>query len=215
MALHYPDQLIFGIAEIDQQHRDLYKMYNEFSDALEGGRGEVGVRQLFIQLEDVTLYHFRFEQRLIEKSNYPDAEAHLQEHIQTIETFSRFKSLINSDKLSKVLLMSIKRYLIRVLINHVKNSDLSLCNHLAKQKVELGDPISIGLANKQGKLIGEILVDLGVISNYTLVLALEKQKISGHKLGKVLIDMGAAKGEDIVEACAIQIGLLRFVGSGI
>lgn len=209
MPLQFPEELIFGIPEIDQQHRDLFDMYNNFSNALESGQGKEGVYELFSRLKEFTASHFRYEERLIRKSNYPNAELHLQEHLDVLNDLKQFKAIIYSEEVTMELLLAIKRRLIRLLVNHTKNCDLRLCRHLQGHQVEhLHDAPSVEESYKI-KRLGDILVDSHIISRYTLELALEKQSGSDRKLGEILIGMGAARSEDVIEACAIQLGFLQ------
>ncbi len=57
------------------------------------------------------------------------------------------------------------------------------------------------------KMLGEILVDSGLIDNKTLEKALEVQKAQGKRIGQVLIDMGVADDVEIAKALAKQLGI--------
>lgn len=208
MAIEYPSELISGIPEIDQQHQDLFFMYNEFSEALGDGKSEEAVFRLFASLEDFTANHFSYEERLIEKSGYPKAEVHIQEHAHTIETLKRFKEIIHSEPLTKELLLSIARQLIRVLVNHVKNCDVRVCRHLLGLKELNRSAAAPCAADGRDKRIGEIMVDLKMVRPESVELALDRQREIGQRLGDLLVAMGAAKAEDVIEAYAIQIGIL-------
>jgi cytochrome b subunit of formate dehydrogenase len=59
------------------------------------------------------------------------------------------------------------------------------------------------------KKFGEILVDAGLISRATLLRALERQKGSGKVLGDILEEMGVITHEEVVEALAVQNGKLE------
>lgn len=208
MAMHFPEELLFGIPEIDGQHRDLFDMYNGFSDAVDAGRGEEGLSLLFDRLEGFTACHFRFEERLMEKSNYPQAEEHLREHEQSNDVMKRYKAAMASEGVTRELLLSIKRHLIRLLVIHTKHDDLCLCRHLLGKRQENGRDAA------HTAQIGEILVDAEIISRDTLKTALAEQKESDRRLGDVLTGMGAVTAEDMVEAFAIQKGLLSMNHGG-
>lgn len=59
------------------------------------------------------------------------------------------------------------------------------------------------------KKLGNILVESGLITFATLERALENQKKSGMLLGRVLVDMGVISLEDVIEAQAVQKGMLK------
>ncbi|MFH1378164.1 MAG: ATPase, T2SS/T4P/T4SS family [Planctomycetota bacterium] len=57
------------------------------------------------------------------------------------------------------------------------------------------------------KLLGEILLEMGLIEEETLTLALEQQSAEGGMLGEILIDMSEITTEDLTVALAEQAGL--------
>jgi type IV pilus assembly protein PilB len=59
------------------------------------------------------------------------------------------------------------------------------------------------IINKQ---LGELLIDLGVITSQILDKALTIQKQKGGLVGEILIEMGWAKEEDIAQALTVQYG---------
>lgn len=63
------------------------------------------------------------------------------------------------------------------------------------------------LEDKQQLKIGDLLVNHGLITAEQLQEALAKQKDSGDKLGKVLIDMGAIEEKRFLEFFAEQLGM--------
>lgn len=59
------------------------------------------------------------------------------------------------------------------------------------------------------KRLGEILVESGVISPLEMEEALQRQRITGEMLGRVLVKMGLCEEQDIVEALGVQSGMER------
>ena len=56
------------------------------------------------------------------------------------------------------------------------------------------------------KQLGELLIDLGVITRENLERALETQKVKGGLIGEILVEMGCAKEEDIAQVLTVQYG---------
>lgn len=54
------------------------------------------------------------------------------------------------------------------------------------------------------KLVGELLIDFGIITKDQLSQALKKQKETGKLIGETLVEMGFAKEEDIAGVVAVQ-----------
>ncbi|MGI6544121.1 MAG: hypothetical protein ACOX44_13920 [Limnochordia bacterium] len=57
--------------------------------------------------------------------------------------------------------------------------------------------------------LGDILVERGVITQEQLTQALQRQLETGVPLGKLVIDLGFARAEQMASALAEQLGLPR------
>ena len=55
--------------------------------------------------------------------------------------------------------------------------------------------------------LGDVLVAQKLISREQLAIALEQQKRSGRRLGRVLIDQGFCNDEQIAEGCKLRRAL--------
>jgi type IV pilus assembly protein PilB len=60
---------------------------------------------------------------------------------------------------------------------------------------------------RKSKQLGQILIELGYITEEQLEVALEEHRKTPKSLGRVLIDMGLIKEPDLVRALAEQVGL--------
>lgn len=59
----------------------------------------------------------------------------------------------------------------------------------------------------KNKRLGDLLVEVGVISQEQLMLALKKQKDSNKKIGEVLVEEGIITNKQIVEVLEFQLGI--------
>jgi type IV pilus assembly protein PilB len=66
----------------------------------------------------------------------------------------------------------------------------------------------MAVAQKE-RQIGEILVEQGVLSPLQLDEALQRQRLTGDMLGRVLVTMGYCEEQDIIEALGVQSGMER------
>ena len=64
----------------------------------------------------------------------------------------------------------------------------------------------MGSHKKVEKLLGEILIERGVIKRDQLAKALEFQKENGGLTGEVIVKLGFAKEEDIAHCLSLQYG---------
>ncbi len=73
-------QYEIGVEAIDEQHRSLVALINKLYDARNTEANEAIVKEAIIQLVDYTHMHFRDEENLMKKINYPEYEEHLSIH---------------------------------------------------------------------------------------------------------------------------------------
>lgn len=59
------------------------------------------------------------------------------------------------------------------------------------------------------KSLGDVLIEQGIISPLQLDEALQRQRLTGDMLGRVLVSMGHCSEQDIIEALGVQSGLER------
>lgn len=57
--------------------------------------------------------------------------------------------------------------------------------------------------------VGEILIEMGVITPLQLDEGLQRQRLTGDMLGRTLVSMGYASEQDIIEALSLQQGMER------
>ena len=77
-----------GYEPIDKQHVVIVDLYNELCDGLGGAKMEVAERKLGVYIEN----HFRFEEVLMERTNYSKRIAHLADHSRLIDMYQVIKS---------------------------------------------------------------------------------------------------------------------------
>ncbi|HIJ64930.1 MAG TPA: Flp pilus assembly complex ATPase component TadA [Candidatus Hydrogenedentes bacterium] len=65
------------------------------------------------------------------------------------------------------------------------------------------------MAVTRERQLGDILVDQGIISPLELDEALQRQRLTGDMMGRILVRMGLCEEQDIVEALGVQAGMER------
>jgi len=65
------------------------------------------------------------------------------------------------------------------------------------------------MAVARERQLGEILIEQGVISPLELDEAIQRQRLTGEMMGRVLVSMGLCEEQDIVEALGVQSGMER------
>lgn len=69
--------------------------------------------------------------------------------------------------------------------------------------------MAISASQTQSRQLGDLLVEQGVISPLQLDEALQRQRLTGDMLGRVLVTMGHCEEQDIIEALGVQAGMER------
>jgi len=80
MKIEWSEELSVGVPEMDDQHRQLIALLNQFYTAVEQGEREEGIRTLFQGVDDYTVFHFSAEEQFMERIGYPDLAAHQKTH---------------------------------------------------------------------------------------------------------------------------------------
>lgn len=128
----WSDDYSIGIQSIDDQHRGLILLINRFGDALFVSKSKTEIAKAFDQLLDYTVTHFKTEEELMEKYNYPEREKHIHEHHRLTQEVLE----LNKDK-QYIFPTNIIEFLNSWLINHILETDKSLGEFLIKNGIHL------------------------------------------------------------------------------
>ncbi|MEW6711319.1 MAG: bacteriohemerythrin [Candidatus Riflebacteria bacterium] len=94
--IKWNEDLLTGVSDIDQQHRQLVRLVNDLHHALREGRTQESMRSILDELVDYTKTHFSFEEQKMARCGYPDIEAHKKLHQslvkQVLDIYKSFES---------------------------------------------------------------------------------------------------------------------------
>jgi len=79
---HYSTRILL----IDNQHQELVRITNELFDACRAGNDKAvsAFKELIPHMVDYVKFHFKTEQDLMERINYPECKSHLVQHDELI-----------------------------------------------------------------------------------------------------------------------------------
>ena len=129
----WQDEYSVGIEHIDQDHKKLINLLNQFSTAYDHAMSEEYERAALKELVDYTKYHFQREEKLMAEYGYPDFEAHKAQHknmITKVESFVKLYEEKGHESLDEV-----SAFLIDWLLNHINGSDKAYGPYLNEQGV--------------------------------------------------------------------------------
>lgn len=78
--INWSSMLSVGVPEIDRQHQILIGLINQLSDAADDSGVRVDIPAILDELVRYTEYHFSFEEKLMQDTNYRDYAEHQREH---------------------------------------------------------------------------------------------------------------------------------------
>ena len=83
-----------GIDLIDEDHKCLIELLNNFIDAVDNDEGVFVFDTLFQEFLDYTEYHFAREERLMAEAGYADLHTHAQGHAQLIQQLNDMREQV-------------------------------------------------------------------------------------------------------------------------
>ena len=81
-----------GHAEIDADHREMVKLFNELADAAMHQKGKITCCSVLDKIIEYTISHFKHEAKLMAKYRYPKAEQHNAEHTLLIRQALKYRT---------------------------------------------------------------------------------------------------------------------------
>ncbi len=129
--LVFDDGYLLGVAEMDEQHRELVRLVNRLNEAVKRKAGEAVVLRLYEELLEFTSFHFASEHRLMERYGYPAARQHDDEHNHLVAQAVQFKVRLGEGG-DLLALQSIKDWL----VNHILYADKPMAAYLREKGVQ-------------------------------------------------------------------------------
>lgn len=106
---------------IDAQHKHLVSLVNRMHEAVVAGSEQGVLGQILEELIDYTVYHFRSEEELFAKHDYPEFEVHKQQHNALTEQVLKLKGEFEEG--SATISYEVLDFIHDWLTNHMASSD--------------------------------------------------------------------------------------------
>ncbi len=124
----WKDEYSVGIDSLDNDHKKLISLLNQFTTAYDYAMSEEYEREALNDLISYTKYHFEREEQLLDQHDYPDVVAHKAQHkvmIDQVESFVHLYNIKGHDALDEI-----SKFLSDWLINHINGTDKQYSEHL-------------------------------------------------------------------------------------
>ena len=130
MAIEWREELATGNGLIDDQHKELFKRFNNLLAACDQGKGKEEVNNLLLFLADYVRSHFAMEEELQTKHSYPGYQAHKAEHEGFIRDLHNLENESKSAGTGVALVIQTNQMITGWLIRHISGTDKQLANFL-------------------------------------------------------------------------------------
>ncbi len=120
-----------NIEEIDKQHKQLIDIINKLFNAFSEGTAEAIIPEIIEELTDYTQSHFKTEEELFIKYNYPDTKKHKDKHSEFINKVGIWTKNYNNN-LSNIP-YEMMDYLKKWLLQHILEEDKSYSKFLIEK----------------------------------------------------------------------------------
>jgi hemerythrin len=126
------DNLLLSVPQIDNQHRDLIAMVNEFLAAADAGAPRTDLDPQLTRLARAFQVHFDSEEALMRSSNFPGVSPHTADHRKLIDQMNSLRdSLATGDvKVGGALVLFVRLWTEQ----HIKGPDLAFAQFLLSGK---------------------------------------------------------------------------------
>lgn len=129
MKYELTDDLLTGNALIDSEHRELFAAVNNLIDACAQGKGRDQIQKTVQFLGDYVAKHFRDEEGLQTKSNYPGYPAHKQFHDGYRRKLAETTQVLTREGPSVKALGDLNG-VVAILVSHIRTEDKRLARHI-------------------------------------------------------------------------------------
>ncbi len=136
MEIKWSDSLSVGHPTIDSQHKELVRRIAKLIDLInsESITNEQMVDVLGF-IADYTDEHFSTEEKMMIQTDYPEYEAHRQQHLWFMNEVNELIKEYMINGVSENLLTDIQRVLIDWLVGHITGTDKKLGAYLVQKGV--------------------------------------------------------------------------------
>ena len=131
--IDWDDAFSVGINSIDEQHKVLVGMINDFYENIKTRSNQENISILLRKMKEYTIVHFSTEEKYFKQYNFHDYEAHKKEHDDFVEKIIEVERKFNAGQL--VLSFEITNFLKDWLRNHIQGTDMKYSNFLIEKGV--------------------------------------------------------------------------------
>jgi hemerythrin len=123
-----------GILTIDDQHRELFRQFNQVCDAVWDGKGRDSVRAFLFFLANYAQEHFGNEEKYMQKHAYPAYVAHKSAHDKLVGEVTAFLEKYDAEDLESGAVVKVITDLGAWTRKHIRAMDQELGKFLKRME---------------------------------------------------------------------------------
>jgi hemerythrin-like metal-binding protein len=132
MALKWTEEYSVGMKELDDHHRQLFSLLNSnLKSVIEKNGDSKTIVADLKKLQEYAVTHFKAEENLFVKINYPDAKAHIYEHDKFRKELRKLDTL--ADGTDDLATLKLLLFLSTWFTKHIMTVDKKYIPYLTKK----------------------------------------------------------------------------------
>ncbi len=128
--LKWDEKYSVNISLIDEQHKVLLKMINDFYDSIQSKSNNELIGELIRKMNDYVKFHFSTEEKMFQDYNYVEYYNHKKEHDEFIDKVTDLDRRFREGKI--IVSFEITNFLKKWVIDHILKSDKKYSLHFTK-----------------------------------------------------------------------------------
>jgi hemerythrin len=125
MPLTFTSDLETGVADVDDQHRELFAAVDAFHQTLKAKKLD-GVDGVLDFLRDYVLVHFATEERHMARTAYPERDVHERQHRDLLARYVAFREAFAQSPSRLSMAVDFTVFLGQWLNVHIRGSDAAM-----------------------------------------------------------------------------------------
>ncbi len=121
--LEFDPILLTGVDDIDRQHREMFERVDALLEATRNRRSKEEVLRMMEYLGRYAVEHFDAEEREMERTAYPRAEAHRLEHRQFVKELEVLRQELATEGPSVLFIIRVGNRVTEWLREHIYRTD--------------------------------------------------------------------------------------------
>jgi hemerythrin len=132
--MDWDDKYSVGVKKMDDQHKVLIDLINQLHDAMLAGKGKQEIELVIKGLVDYTVFHFGFEENLLNENKYPGILNQQTKHKGFIKKVEEFQDDVKTGKLA--IGMKVNQFLKDWLFEHIMGEDQKYTAYLNNKGIK-------------------------------------------------------------------------------